>query len=305
MEQFEVHILGCGSALPTLRHNPSSQVVNVREKLFMIDCGEGTQLQLRRVHLKFTRLSHVFISHLHGDHIFGLIGMISTFALLGRTAPLHIYADRKLEGFLRPQLDLCCKEMAYEVVFHALPRSDKSELVYEDRSVEVHTLPLRHRIPCQGFIFREKATLPHIKRDMIDFLQIPYYAIRTIKEGAGWTTPDGDFYPNDRLVTPAAPARTYAYCSDTAFVPENVKWLKDVDLLYHEATFGQEYAGRAMETFHSTARQAAEMARAAQVRRLVLGHFSSRYDSEASLLEEAREVFPATELACEGAVFRI
>lgn len=305
MEQFDVHILGCGSALPTLRHNPSSQVVNVREKLYMVDCGEGTQLQLRRMHLKFTRLSQVFISHMHGDHIFGLIGMISTFALLGRTAALHIYADRKLESFLRPQLEICCKGMSYEVVFHSLPRSDKPELVFEDRSVEVHTLPLKHRIPCWGFLFKEKATLPHIRRDMIDFLQIPYYAIRFIKEGEGWTTAEGDFYPHERLVIPAAPARTYAYCSDTTYVPENAQWLEGVDLLYHEATFGQEYAGRAAETFHSTARQAAELARAAQVHKLVLGHFSSRYDSEETLLKEAQAVFPSTELAREGMVYHL
>ncbi len=305
MEKFEVHILGCGSALPTLRHWPSAQLVNVREKLFLIDCGEGTQVQFRRSRQKFARLSHIFISHLHGDHIFGLIGLLSTLSLAGRTSPMHIYAHAELETLLRPQLDFFCKGIAYDVVFHHLPTEPGSHLIFEDRSVEVYTVPLKHRVPACGFVFREKPVLPHIRRDMIDFLHIPYYAINSIKEGEGWTTEDGDFYPNERLVFPADKPRAYAYLSDTAYVPENAEYIHGIDVLYHEATFGKDFLARANETLHSTAEQAALMAQKADVGRLVIGHFSSRYLSEDGLLNEACQVFPATELASEGLVIKL
>lgn len=271
----------------------------------MIDCGEGTQVQLRRSRQKFSRLSHIFISHLHGDHIFGLIGLLSTLALSGRTAPMFIHAHAELEKLLQPQLDFFCKGITFPVEFKPLPTGRKSVLIYEDRSVEVYSIPLKHRVPSCGFIFKEKALLPHIRRDMIDFLEIPFYAINSIKEGAGWTTPDGDFYPNERLVFPAEPVRSYAYCSDTAYVPENVEWLQGVDVMYHEATFGQEYVQRAHETLHSTAHEAALMAKAARVKQLIIGHYSSRYDDEQCLLDEARAIFPDTELAQEGKVFSL
>lgn len=306
MEKFDVHILGCGSALPTLRHFPAAQLVNLREKLFMIDCGEGAQLQFRRSHQKFSRLSHIFISHLHGDHVFGLMGLLSTLSLSGRTLPIHIYAHAELEPLLRPQLDFFCKGQTYEVVFHALPRGKEPQVIYEDRSFSVTAFPLRHRLPTCGFLFCEKPSLPHIRRDMIDFLHIPLYAIQSIKEGADWTTEEGDFYANACLVTPAAPPRAYAYCSDTCPLPDRLaSWLHGVDVLYHEATFGEEYAARAVETFHSTARQAAQVAEAVAARRLVIGHFSSRYEDERCLLDEACAVFPATELAHEGMVIHV
>ena len=305
MEKFEVHILGCGSAKPTLRHHPSAQLVNLREKLYLIDCGEGTQVQFQRARQSFSRLNHIFLSHLHGDHIFGLIGLLSTLSLSGRTQPMHIYAHEELEGLMRPWLDFFCTGIAFDVVFHPLPKGGTSEKVFEDRSLEVWTIPLRHRVPCCGFLFREKPLLPHIRRDMIDFLEIPYYEINNIKQGAGWTTSDGDFYPHERLVTPAAPARTYAYCSDTAYLPENADLLRDVDVLYHEATFGEELAARAVETCHSTARQAALLARSAGVKRLIIGHYSSRYQDERCLLDEARSEFPNTELAAEGRCFNV
>lgn len=305
MEKFDVHILGCGSALPTLRHWPSSQVVNVREKLYMVDCGEGAQVQMRRARQKFNRLNHIFISHLHGDHVFGLIGLLSTFSLMGRTLPIHIYAHAELEELMHPLLNYFCKGNAYEIVFHALPHAKEPQVIFEDRSLTVSALPLRHRIPACGFLFREKPALPHIRRDMIDFLKIPYYAINGIKEGAGWTTEEGVFYPNERLVMPAEPSRSYAYCSDTCYVPSLPEWVRNVDVLYHEATFGQDNAARAAETVHSTARDAATVARDAGVGRLVIGHYSSRYDDERPLLEEARAIFPATELSREGMVINV
>ena len=289
MEKFEVNILGCGSALPTMRHYPSAQVVNVRDKLFMIDCGEGAQLQLRRSHLKFSRLNHIFISHLHGDHCFGLIGLISTFGLLGRTETLYIYAPAPLESLLRPQLDFFCQGMPYEVQIHELAVEEYS-LIYEDRSVEVYAFPLRHRVPCMGFCFREK----------IDFYKVPDYAIGRIKQGADWTLEDGTVVPNAYFVRPANPPRSYAYCSDTAYQPEIVPFLKGVDLLYHEATFAESDKRRARETCHSTARQAAEMARMIGARRLCIGHFSARYENEDELLCEAQSIFPDTLLAREN-----
>ena len=299
MEKFEVNILGCGSALPTTRHFSSSQVVNIREKLFMIDCGEGAQLQLRRSKLKFTRLNHIFISHLHGDHCFGLMGLISTFGLLGRTATLHIYAHEELERLLQPQLDFFCKGMTYEVKFHHIDPT-KAEMIYEDRSVSVTTIPLRHRIPSCGFLFQEKKTPNHIIRDMIDIYQIPVFELNRIKNGADYVCPDGTIVPNGRLTTPSASPRSYAYCSDTVYQRNILSQIKGVDLLFHEATFMHEDAARAKETFHTTTLQAAEIARDAEVKQLVIGHFSARYENEELLLEETQSLFPNTLLAKEN-----
>ena len=299
MEKFEVNILGCGSALPTTRHFSSSQVVNIREKLFMIDCGEGAQLQLRRSKLKFTRLNHIFISHLHGDHCFGLMGLISTFGLLGRTATLHIYAHEELERLLQPQLEFFCKGMTYEVKFHHIAPT-KAEMIYEDRSVSVTTIPLRHRIPSCGFLFQEKKTPNHIIRDMIDFYQIPVFELNRIKNGADYVCPDGTIVPNGRLTTQSANPRSYAYCSDTVYQRNILSQIKGVDLLFHEATFMHEDAARAKETFHTTTLQAAEIARDAEVKQLVIGHFSARYENEELLLEETQSLFPNTLLAKEN-----
>jgi ribonuclease Z len=304
MEKFEVHILGCGSALPTTRHNASSQVVRIGNKQFMIDCGEGTQLQLRRGHIHFSFINHIFISHLHGDHCFGLIGLISTFALLGRTAPLHIYAEQRLEALLKPHLDFFCTGMKYPVFFHSI-NSGKHEVIYEDNTVTVEAIPQKHRMPCSGFIFREKPKSRHLIGDVINYYNIPTYMRQAIKEGADYTTPEGEVIPNSRLTKDADPSRSYAYCSDTLPCPENTSILNGVDLLYHEATFAEQEKGRAAATFHSTARQAAEIAEAAQAKRLVIGHFSSRYDNTQSLMQEASEIFPDTECADEGKVFTI
>lgn len=299
METFDLHILGCGSALPTLRHYPASQVLNIHDKLFMVDCGEGAQLQLRKTKLSFSRLNRVFISHLHGDHCFGLLGLISSFSLLGRTATFHVHAPAELERLLTPLIAYHCKGASFDVEFHSFDTAT-SQLIFEDKSVSVTTLPLRHRIGCCGFLFREQPRLPHIRRDMIDYLGIPLYEIARIKQGGDWTKPDGEVVANERLVTPAAPPRSYAYVSDTAPCQDIVPLLHGVNLLYHEATFAEDRASRAAETFHSTARQAAEIARAADVKRLVIGHFSSRYDDESQLLAESQEVFPETVLAREG-----
>ena len=299
MEKFEVHILGCGSALPTTRHLATSQVINIREKLFMIDCGEGAQVQLRKSRLKFSRLNHIFISHLHGDHCFGLMGLISTFGMLERTANLHIHCHTDLQRILEPQIEFFCKGIPYNVVFELFNPGEQA-VIYDDRSVSVETIPLRHRVPCCGFLFREKPTPNHIRRDMIDFYQIPTYLINRIKNGEDYVLEDGTVIPNERLTIPSDSPRSYAYCSDTCYLPRICEQIKGCDLLFHEATFAAADAKRAKETFHTTAPQAAEIAKAAQVKKLVIGHYSARYEDESILLKEASEVFPQTILAQEN-----
>lgn len=303
MEPFEIHILGCGSALPTTRHNATAQVVKIGNKQFMIDCGEGAQLQLRKQHIHFSFINHIFISHLHGDHCFGLIGLISTFALLGRTAPLHIYADHNLEEVMKPQIDFFCKGMNYPLFFHSIDAA-RQQIIFEDNTITVETIPLKHRMPCCGFLFREKPKQRHLIGDMVNFYNIPTYMRQAIKEGADYTTPDGETISNSRLTKDADRSRSYAYCSDTAPC-DNSMQLKDVDLLYHEATFADREKERAAQTMHSTARQAAQVAKDAGVKRLLIGHYSSRYDTPDTLQEEAREVFPATTAVNEGDTFCI
>jgi len=300
MERFEVNVLGCGSALPTGRHLPSSLVASVRNKLFMFDCGEGTQLQMRRLHLSFSRINCIFITHLHGDHCFGLPGLVATMGLLGRTAALHIYGPRGVESLLRPLGESGEGEsLSFDVTVHAVD-TKRETLILEDRSVEIWSIPLRHRVACCGYVLREKPLLPHIRRDVTDFYGIPVHALRSIKEGNGWTLPDGRFIPHEQLTTPAESPRSFAYCSDTMYIPEPADSLKGVDLLYHEATFAEADAERAAATGHSTARQAALLAAAAGAKRLIIGHFSARYDDEKILTEEACAVFPETIAATEG-----
>ena len=304
MEPFRVHILGCGSALPTLKHNPSSQIVEIRGKCFMIDCGEGTQTQLRRSKIKFTRISAVFISHVHGDHCFGLIGMVSTFGMLGRTAPLHIYAPAGFSNIMKMQIDFFCKDLEYEVVFHDVDTNAKN-IIYEDRSLTVETVPLSHRVPCCGFIFREKQTLPHILRDMTDYYKVPVSQFNNIKNGADWVDEEGNVIPYTRLTKPSEPARSYAYCSDTRYLPMLHEYLKDVNVLYHESTYSEEDEAMAKLYFHSTAAQAAQVASDANVGKLVLGHYSARYEDENRLLEEAKNIFPNTVLSDEGLIIDV
>ena len=304
MEPFRVHILGCGSALPTLRHNASSQVVEVREKVFMLDCAEGTQMQLRRCRVRFTKLSHVFITHLHGDHCFGLIGMISTFGLLGRTATLHIHAPEVLGPELDHQIKFFTHDLGFAVEFHPVDTMVR-QIVYEDKSTKVESIPLEHRVPCCGYLISEKPTLPHIRPEMMKCYEIPMSQVNNIKNGADWTTPDGEVIPHERLVRPADPVRSYAYISDTRYLPHLGKQLKGVSTLYHESTYGEDRFSSAEKYCHSTARQAALVAREAGVGKLLLGHYSSRYDDENVLLAEAKNVFENCFLTNEMGVFDV
>lgn len=298
MERFELNILGCGSALPTTRHFLSSQVINLREKLYMIDCGEGAQLQFRAMKLNFQRLGHIFISHLHGDHCFGLPGLISTLGLLGRTADLHIHIQPDGEKIFQPLLNYFCKELPYKVIFNIF-NPEEHTLIWEDKSLKVYTIPLKHRVPTSGFLFEEKPKRPHIIREMIDFHQVPIKQINAIKNGEDFITEEGIVIPNKVFTKPAAPNLRYAYCSDTAYLEKIIPIIENVDLLYHESTFSQEDIARAKETFHSSAQQAAMIAKKANVKRLILGHFSARYPNENILLNEALEIFSDTILAKE------
>ena len=299
MEKFELNILGCGSALPTTRHFPTSQVVNLREKLFMIDCGEGAQLQFRKSHLKFTRLNHIFISHQHGDHCFGLLGLVSTLGMLGRTADLHIHSPQGMKEIFIPVFAHFCRGLLFKVIFDEYD-ARKSVLIYEDRSLTVTTIPLRHRIPCSGFLFEEKRTPNHLNREMLDFYHVPISELNKIKNGANFMTSEGEIIPNDVLTFPSDLPRKYAYCSDTLPLDTVTEQVKGVDLLFHEATFSQSEEVRAKETFHSTAAQAAQIALEAEVGQLVIGHYSARYNDEHVLFNEASAIFPHTILAEEN-----
>ena len=304
MEPFKVHILGCGSALPTLKHNASSQILEMRGKCFMIDCGEGAQMQFRRSHIHFSKLNAIFITHLHGDHCFGLMGLLSTLGMLGRTSKLRVYAPKDYEPLFKQQIDFFMQTMEYEMEMIPVD-TEQHQVIYEDHSLTVETVPLQHRVPCCGYIFREKPTLPHIRRDMIDYYGIPVSQINNIKKGADWTNAEGDIIPNARLVEPADPPRSYAYCSDTRYMPELHKAVKGVTMLYHESTYTSEHEDRAKLYYHSTARQAATVARDAGVGKLLLGHYSARYNDESVLLREAREIFPESYLSSEGLVVTI
>lgn len=304
MEPFKIHILGCGSALPTLKHNASSQLIEMRGKCFMVDCGEGAQMQFRRSHIHFSKLNAIFISHMHGDHCFGLMGLLSTLGMLGRTSKLRIYAPKDYEPLFRQQVEFFMQTMEYEMEMIPVD-TEKQQVIYEDHSLTVETVPLQHRVPCCGFIFREKPTLPHIRRDMIDYYGIPVSQINNIKNGADWTNEDGDVIPNARLVQPADSPRSYAYCSDTSFVPGLKEKVKGVTVLYHESTYTSDQEDRAKIYYHSTARQAATIAAGAGVGTLLLGHYSARYNDEQVLLQEAKAVFEHSILSQEGMVFDV
>lgn len=301
---FELNILGCGSAKPTTRHQPTSQILNVRGKFFMIDCGEGVQTQMQKMGLSMMNIGHIFISHNHGDHVFGLPGLVGTMDLLGRTAELHVHGPLQVGDFIDFLLKTFYTDIGYKLIFHPVDVHQHT-LVYEDRSITVYSIPLQHRLPTCGYLFKEKPGLPHIRREMIDAFNIPVSQINNIKAGASWTTEDGTIIPHERLTTPAKPPRSYAYCSDTVYLPHLKDILHGVTLLYHEATYMHERALRAEQTRHTTALQAAMLARDAKVEKLCVGHFSASLKDENALLHEAQSVFPNTILANEGLVVSI
>jgi len=301
---FSVTVLGSGSSMPTADRNLSGHFINVSEHFFLIDCGEGTQFQLIRFKLKFQRINHIFISHMHGDHFFGLLGLISSFQLLGRTKELNIYGPPDLENVLMSLNPYAKNALSFKLIFHALSFSG-NQIVYEDKLITVTTIKLKHRVPCNGYLFREKAKPRKLLAEAIEKYDIPVFERNNIKLGKDFTTGDGEVIANELMTTEPERARSYAYCSDTAYNEKIIDQLTGVDLLYHEATFTEEYADRAQETLHSTAKEAATVASKAQVKRLLLGHFSTRYSDLTPLLEEAKAVYPNTGLVEEGKTYEI
>lgn len=301
MGDFRVHILGCGSALPTTAHYPTAQVVEFRDKLFLVDCGEGAQRQFRRQRLDFGRIVAVLISHLHGDHCYGLPGFLSTLGMLGRRRTLPVYGPRGIDRFLAPFIEESRSYLGYEIEVHVL-NDRESSCFYEDRSMAISSLPLEHRTPCTGYLFREKTTARHIDRPACDFYGVPRTFYPALREGESFTAADGTLIPADRLTRPGRPPRSYAYCSDTAYALHLVPLLHRVTLLYHEATFPRERLARAKQTAHSTAEQAAQIAKQAEVNQLLIGHYSARYSDATPLLLEAQEIFPKTTASDEGMI---
>lgn len=304
MLPFSVTILGSSSALPTSTRFPTSQVVSLNERLYLIDCGEGTQIQLRKFGIKAGKINHIFISHLHGDHIFGLPGLISTIALGGKKGELHIYSHSELKMMMDHLMKFMNDFDDFKVVYHPLNFRSRA-VIYEDSKIVVDSFPLKHRIPCCGFIFREKLHELHLRGDKIDYLNIPIRERTAIKSGADYRTPEGKIIPNQELTFPADPVRSYAFCTDTVSQKQIIPIITNVDLLYHEATFSDELSDLALKTFHTTARQAAQLASEAKVKKLIIGHFSSRYKSEKQLVDEARVVFPNTFPANDGDRFEL
>ena len=300
--RFEVTTLGTGAALPARGRFPSAQLINIHERLHLVDCGEGTQERLRQAEVNFNRIGTVFISHMHGDHYLGLMGLLSSMHLNGRLSGLNVYGPPELREVIDVQLRASQTYLRYPLKVYALAH-ESGVCVYADPYVEVITLKLKHRIPTTGFLFREKQPPRRLRKERL--LDIPHFARNAVKNGDDLTLADGTVIPNHELTLDPPAPRRYAYCSDTAFAPELVEHIQGVDLLYHEATFTEELADRAKETCHSTAKQAATLAKAANVGTLLLGHFSSRYKDNRVLLAEALPIFPNTLLADEGRVFTV
>lgn len=298
---FKLTILGSGSAVPTLERAVSAQYINFNERRILIDCGEGTQLQLRKYKAKFQRIQLILISHLHGDHFQGIFGLLASMNLLGRVQPLRIFAPPELEEIVRYHFKLTHVYLNYELEFVSLTAKDKT-LVYEDKVLEVHAFPLKHRINCFGFLLKEKPRLLNIIPEKIEEFDLSLAEIYRAKLGEDIERAD-EVIPNIELTLPPLQLLQYAYCSDTLPVSQLAEWIRDVDLLYHEATFTEQQADRAVKTMHSTARQAAEIAKSANAGKLILGHFSARFGDTSPILNEAMEVFENVSCVEDGDEF--
>ncbi|MCI1754262.1 MAG: ribonuclease Z [Flavobacteriales bacterium] len=300
--RFDVTTLGTGAALAARGRYPSAQLLNIRERLYLVDCGEGTQERLRQAGINFGSIARVLVSHMHGDHYLGLMGLISSMHLQGRTTALYLHGPAELREVIELQLRVSRTYLRFPL-HYATHEHRTGAPVFTDNRVEVTALALDHRLECTGYLFREAPLPRKLRRDKLE--QIPLYARKAVKAGEHLTLPDGSVVPNAELTLDAPPQRVYAYCSDTAYAPQLADALRGVDLLYHEATFTEALAARAKETKHSTARQAGMLAKEAGVKKLLLGHFSSRYKSAEELVMEAREVFPDTLAAEEGRTFPV
>lgn len=299
---MKLTILGCYSATPRTTTNPTSQVLEIKNHMFLIDCGEGSQVELRRHKIKFNRIKHIFISHLHGDHFFGLVGLISTFRLLTREAELHIYGPKGIKEVITLQMKLADSWTNYPLYFHEL-NNKASELVFEDDTVEVYTIPLDHRVYTNGFLFKEKPGERHLDMNAIWNSNIDQAYYRKLKQGFDVYDESGVLIPNASVTKPANPSKSYAFCSDTAYKESIVPLIKNVDVLYHESTFLEQHADLAPKTKHSTAKEAARIAQQAEVGTLILGHYSTRYPNLEAFRTEAHEHFKNVRLARDGKVF--
>jgi len=299
---MKLTILGCYAATPRTFTNPTSQVLEIKNHLFLIDCGEATQVQLRKNKIKFSKIEHIFISHLHGDHVYGLIGLVSTFMLLNRTSDLHIYGPKGIKEIITLQLRLSNSWTSYGLFFHEL-ESSESEVVFEDDKVLVRTIPLQHRIYTNGYLFQEKMGEKKLNADAMQRYQIPVYHFQNIKNGKDITLEDGTFIENHQLAFEPVPPKSYAFCSDTVYDESIVPHIANVDVLYHESTFLESESALAQKTMHTTAKQAATIARMANVKQLMLGHYSTRYESIELFRDEAQAIFPNVLLANDGVTF--
>ena len=301
MADFSIHTLGCGSAKPTLRHQPSSTVIDFRNNLFMIDCGEGTQYAMQRQRLRFSRLGHIFLTHLHGDHVLGLPGLISTMALQNAGGSITIHTFEEGKRILQEILGFFARELPFTVEYDIID-PDRESVVYDSKSISVRTVPLHHRVPAVGYVFEEKSRQRHLLRDMCDFHGVPLYLFNSIKDGADFERADGKVIPNGLLTSDPTPPLSYAHISDTAYSPGLAEKIGPVTLLFHETTYLDRNLAEAAPRGHSTARQAAVTARDAGAKWLITGHYSARYDSDEEFRTEALEEFPNVILNREGLV---
>ena len=301
---MELTILGCYSATPRPKTRPTSQILSIKNHLFLIDCGEGTQVQLRNCKIKFSRIKHVFVSHLHGDHYFGLIGLISTFLLLGRETEMHIYGPKGIKEVIMLQLKLGKSWVNFPLTFHELESKD-SEIIFEDEKVIVQTIPLKHRIYTNGFLFKEKIGDRKVDIDSVKENHIDISYCQKIKKGFDVINEKGVTIPNENITFNPEPPKSYAFCSDTQFYPACIPIIKNTTVLYHESSFLDEHEHLCAATRHSTAKQAAEIAKQANVKKLILGHYSTRYPNIEKFKIEAKQIFENVELAKDGLVFKI
>ena len=301
---FSLTILGSNSAIPTIARNPSSQILNINERLFLIDCAEGTQIQLKKARIKSQRINNIFISHLHGDHYYGLIGLLTSLHLFGRTKELNVYANSELENIINIQLEASKTKLCYPVVYHFL-NYNEPEIIYEDKQIIIKSFPLNHSIPTCGFLFTKKDRERGIKKEVITELNIPVSEIINIKNGEDYIDDSGKRYENSYLTKEPTPPCSYAYCSDTGYFEDIIPVIKNVDTLYHEATFMEDKIQNATEKLHSTAMQAATIAKKANAGKLIIGHYSARYKDIQPVLSEAKTIFENSYAAEDGKVFDI
>jgi len=302
--KFEVYILGSGSAIPSLERSCSAQVVNLRENYLLVDCGEGTQLQMRKYQINSSKINHIFISHLHGDHYLGLIGFISSMNLLGRTQDLFLYAHADLKTIIDQHLRVSDTRLNFRLHFVPLGYEEKT-LIMENKYLRVFSFPMKHRIPTCGFLFEEKERELRLDKQSLATYRIPVAKLAGIKQGDDYVTPEGKVIKNRLITLPPEPVFSYAYCSDTTYSKKVIEAIKGVHTLYHEATFLEDLKDRAKKTFHSTAQQAAKVALEAGVQQLYMGHFSLRYKSVNFFEVEAREIFERATIVNDGDIIRI